>query len=184
MDKIMKILAVLYLSLVCVILSEGCSTAYPLTTATALPVITIVEGNRIGNLALDFQLQNLNGQSISLSGLRGKPIILNFWATWCGPCRSEMPILQQIYETWSDKGLLVLEIDLRENTTLVQKFMSDNRLSLPTLLDTGGKVGQLYGITAIPTTYFIDKDGVIRQIVRGAFPTKASIESQLSTITP
>jgi cytochrome c biogenesis protein CcmG/thiol:disulfide interchange protein DsbE len=180
----MKILTVLCLSLVCVIVSEGCGTAYPLTTATTLPVITIAEGNQIGNLALDFQLQNLNGQSVSLSGFRGKPIILNFWATWCGPCRGEMPFLQQIYETWSDKGLVVLEIDLRENATLVQKFMTDSKLSLPTLLDTSGKVGQSYGITVIPTTFFIDKDGIIRQVVRGAFPNKASIESQLSKITP
>ena len=179
-----KILTVLCLSILCVFLYGGCSSASPLSTVSTLPATTIAEGNQIGNLAFDFRLQNLNGQSVSLRGLRGKPVVLNFWATWCGPCRGEMPFLQQIYETWSEKGLVVLEIDLRESATLVQKFMTDNKLSLPTLLDTSGKVGQMYGITAIPTTFFIDKDGIIQQVVRGSFPNKASIESQLSKITP
>lgn len=151
---------------------------------TNFPTITVTEGNQVGNLAYDFTLQNLESEYISLSGFRGKPVLLNFWATWCIPCRSEMPFLQQIYENWVDKGLIVLEIDLKESMNQVQKYMSDNKLSLPCLLDTNGDVGNKYRITAIPTTYFIDKDGIIQQIIRGAFPSREMIESQLNKIMP
>jgi thiol-disulfide isomerase/thioredoxin len=142
----------------------------------------LVTGNRIGNQAINFQLEDLNGRTVSLSEIRGNPVILNFWATWCGPCRSEMPLLQQIHETWKDRGLILLEIDIQESAAAVQKFMIDNNLTLTTLLDNDGRVTNLYGISAIPTTFFIDKDGIIRQIVRGAFPNKELIESQLSKI--
>jgi thiol-disulfide isomerase/thioredoxin len=211
MKKTLKI--ALYFSTICLLLVAGCSsskprsvptstaiptqtTTLPATTtvepaiststepATSAPSVTLISGNLIGNLAIDFQLKNMNGQVVSLSGLRGKAVMLNFWATWCGPCRSEMPLLQQVYETWKDRGLEVLEIDIQEKSAVVQKYMTNNKLTLPTLLDLDGKVSKTYGITAIPATYFIDKDGVIRQVVRGAFPNRELIENQLSKIIP
>ena len=169
---------VLCLSLLCTLVAGGCNSKQ-----TRPPAKSAVKGNQIGNLESDFQLQNLDGQTVSLNDFLGKPVLLNFWATWCGPCQGEMPLLQQIYQTWSQKGLVVLEIDVQENATDVQKFMTDNKLTMPTLLDDG-KVTELYGITVIPDTYFIDNDGVIRQIVRGAFPNKAAIEKQISKIMP
>ena len=159
------------------------STTTPSTTPN-LTTVNLSEGSQIGNLAYDFTLQNLEGENITLSGFRGKPVLLNFWATWCGPCRSEMPFLQQIYEKWSNEGLILLEIDFKESVTQVQKYMNDNKLSLPCLLDTSGGASSKYRITAIPTTYFIDKDGIIRQIVRGSFPSREMIENQLSKIMP
>ncbi|MDD5288890.1 MAG: TlpA disulfide reductase family protein [Dehalococcoidales bacterium] len=183
----MKILKIaLCLPLFYVLLIAGCSSALPSVAVTGTTTIqsSVTKGNRIGNLAFDFQLQNLDGQNVSLNGLRGNPVMLNFWATWCGPCRGEMPFLQQIHETWKDKGLVLLEIDIQESPALVKKFMTDNNLSIPTILDGNGSVSQAYGITAIPTTIFIDKEGIIRQIVRGAFSSKESIESQLSRIIP
>lgn len=158
------------------------TTTQTVTTTTTTTTPTLVTGNRIGNQAINFQLEDLNGRTVSLSEIRGNPVILNFWATWCGPCRSEMPLLQQIHETWKDRGLILLEIDIQESAAAVQKFMIDNNLTLTTLLDNDGRVTNLYGISAIPTTFFIDKDGIIRQIVRGAFPNKELIESQLSKI--
>lgn len=170
--------------------TQPTTTSTPITTTpttkTTTPATTTAPavGIRIGNIATDFQLKDLNGQTVSLSGLRGKPVMFNFWATWCGPCRAEMPLLQQIYDAWKDKGLIVLEIDLQESASAVQQFMTDNKLTLPTLLDSDGQVSKAYAVTVIPTTYFVDKGGVIRQIVRGAFPNTQLIEDQLKLIMP
>ncbi|MBI3040282.1 MAG: TlpA family protein disulfide reductase, partial [Chloroflexi bacterium] len=92
--------------------------AAPPTQPTPAP--TIPEGIYIGNRAPDFQLQTLTGQTVSLSGLRGKPVLINFWATWCPPCKYEMPFLQQVHDSWSDKGLVLLAIDIGESSTTVE----------------------------------------------------------------
>ncbi len=142
------------------------------------------EGPEVGKLAPDFQLENLEGQPISLSDLRGKPVLLNFWATWCPPCRAEMPYLQQLYEEWSDKGLEVLAIDIGESPSKVKEFLQSQGLSLPVLLDAKENVAREYNITGIPTTFFIDKDGTIQVKIIGAFPSKEAIENQLGSIIP
>lgn len=154
------------------------------TTASPPPAPTIPIGVSIGNRAPDFQLQTLTGDSISLWGLRGKPVLINFWATWCPPCKAEMPYLQQIHDTYSAKGLVLLAIDIGEKTPVVEKFMTDLNLSMIVPMDTDAKVAKAYLIGAIPTTFLIDKDGVIRQKVIGAFPNVAAIENELKKIMP
>ncbi len=141
-------------------------------------------GVRVGELAPGFQLQNLDGQAISLVDLRGKPVLLNFWATWCPPCRDEMSYLQQIYEEWSGKGLMLLAIDIGESPAKVESFLQTHNLSLPVLLDDKQVVAQKYSITGIPTTFFIDKDGIIQGKIVGAFPSKEAIERYLAKIVP
>ena len=138
----------------------------------------------VGEAAPNFELQNLDGQSISLSSLKGKPVLVNFWATWCGPCVSEMPYIQEIHEDWSDSGLMVLAINWGESASEVEQFLQAHNLSLPVLLDTKNVVAPKYGIRYIPTTFFIDKDGIVRNKVIGAFPSKAAIESRLDEIMP
>jgi len=138
----------------------------------------------VGKAAPDFTLQNLDGQSISLSDLKGKPVLVNFWATWCGPCVSEMPYIQEIHEDWSDSGLMVLAINMGDSASEVEQFLQEHNLSLPVLLDTKKVVAPKYGIRAIPTTFFIDKDGIVQVKVIGAFPSKAAIESRLNEIVP
>ena len=138
----------------------------------------------VGEAAPNFELQNLDGQSISLSSLRGKPVLVNFWATWCGPCVSEMPYIQEIHEEWSDRGLMVLAINIGDSAAEAEQFLQEHNLSLPVLLDTRNVVASQYGIRAIPTTFFIDKDGIVRNKVIGAFPSKAAIESRLGDIVP
>ena len=142
------------------------------------------QGPQVGKLAPDFKLENLDGQSVSLSDFRGKPVLINFWASWCGPCRAEMPYIQQIYEEWSDKGLEVLAIDIGESSSKVKEFLQSQGLSIPVLLDTEKNVAQEYNITGIPTTFFIDKDGIIQEKVIGAFPSKGAIEERLNQIVP
>ena len=137
---------------------------------------------RVGMPAPNFQLKNLDGQSVSLSDLQGKPILINFWATWCSPCVYEMPYLQQVYEEWSDKGLMVLAINIGESSAKVEAFMQSHDLSLPVLLDTKQDAAQAYNIQYIPSTFFIDKDGIIQEKIVGAFPSKIAIEEKLSKI--
>ncbi|MFC2025050.1 redoxin domain-containing protein [Chloroflexota bacterium] len=180
MNKILK--AILPIILTLVLLFIGCSAGSKPSGETS-PTAPI-EGTQIGNIAPTFQLQDLNGQTVSLGDLMGKPVLLNFWATWCPPCRSEMPLLQEIYEGWSDKGLVLLAIDIGEHPTQVRKFLETHNLSIPVLLDTNGEVAQKYNIIPIPTTFFIDKDGIIQEKVIGAFRNKEQIEGHLIKIVP
>ena len=136
-----------------------------------------------GNPAPDFQLQDIEGQTVTLSSLRDSPVILNFWASWCAPCEHEMPFLQQIYEDWHSKGFILLTINLRETHSVVTQYMQSNGLSFPVLFDTDGSVGLDYNVTGIPTTFFIDKDGIIQARKLGSFNSVADIESYLVEIT-
>ena len=144
----------------------------------------VPEGSQVGDLSSDFQLKDLDGKTVSLRDLQGSPVMLNFWATWCPPCRNEMPYLQQIYEEWQDKGLVILTINLRESTYTVRQFMQDNNYSLPVLLDTNGNVSNKYDVAAIPTTFFIDEYGVIQARKVGSFSSKQQIEDYLIQIMP
>jgi len=159
---------------------DGKSPAAPDGKSPTAPV----EGTQVGNQAPDFQLQNVDGQTVSLSNLRGKPVLINFWATWCSPCRSEMPYIQEIYEEWSNKGLEVLAINKGESSSKAEEFMQSYNLSFTMLLDTKQATAQKYNIIAIPTTFFIDKDGIIREKIIGAFQNKTQIEKRLSKIIP
>jgi len=144
----------------------------------------VAQGPQVDKLAPDFQLPTLDGQAVSLGDFRGKPVLLNFWATWCGPCRFEMPFIQEIFEKkeWSDTGLVILAIDIGENPSEVKEFMENYDLSFPVLLDTNQDVALEYNIRAIPTTFFIDKDGIIQDIKVGAFSGKTEIEKRLVKI--
>lgn len=166
-----RLIAILVVILTAGLVITGC-------TAGSEPIAAV------GNVAPDFQLQNLDGQSITLSDLKGNPVLVNFWATWCGPCVSEMPYIQEIHEEWSDRGLMVLAINIGDSAAEAEQFLHDHNLSLPVLLDTKKVVAQKYNIRAIPTTFFIDKDGIVQVKVIGAFPDKAAIESRLGEIMP
>ena len=139
---------------------------------------------QVGKLAPDFEVQNLDGQAISLSSLRGKPVLLNFWAIWCPPCREEMPYLQQIYEEWSGEGLVLLAVNIGESPSAVEDFMQARSLSLPVLLDIKEAAARMYNVTAIPTTFFIDRDGILQEQVVGAFQSKEQILGHLARIMP
>ena len=172
MNKLIKTL--LLATMVLALLTAGCT-----------PSSSPTQGAKVGNLAPDFQLNNLDGELVSLSDFRGKPVLINFWATRCTYCRVEMPYLQQVYEEWSDKGLVLLAINIGENSSQVRKFIQDNNLSFPVLLDTEESVGEKYNTAVgIPITFFIDEDGIIQDFKLGAFWSKAEIESSLSKIIP
>lgn len=116
----------------------------------------------IGAPAADFTLQTLDGQTVRLSDLRGRPVILNFWASWCGPCREEMPLLSRTHDELKDSGVIILAVDVQESAATVQRYVDQNRLPFMIALDTDGQVSGQYRVRSLPTTYFIDAEGVIQ----------------------
>lgn len=112
--------------------------------------------------AIDFNLKDLTGRPSSLSAYKGKVVFLNFWATWCGPCRAEIPSMEQLYTELKDEGFTIVAVNSQEPLEQVSAFVDDMGMSFPVLLDSAGKVGAAYGVRAIPTTYIIDPRGAIR----------------------
>ena len=127
-----------------------------------------------GFFAPDFTLNSLSNEEVTLSDLHGKPLIINFWASWCPPCRAEMPALQKTYNEFQSKDLVILGINATNQDRLsdVIKFVGDNNLTFPILLDQTGSISGLYNLNSLPTTFFIDQSGIIQKIiVGGPLPT-------------
>lgn len=121
----------------------------------------------VNHPAPEFTLTNLRGgASLNLADLRGRPIVLNFWASWCGPCRDEMPILQATHQRYSD-SVLVIGVDQGEPEATVQAFVDEFGLTFHILLDQDMAVGDRYRVMGLPTTFFIDRNGTIRKIWTG-----------------
>ncbi len=137
---------------------------------------------QVGQPAPDFKFQDAEGQSTSLSDLKGSPVLLNFWTTTCVYCAIEMPYLQQVYNDWRGKGLVLLAINIAESPSAVENFMQSQGLSLPVLLDSTGAITIKYGVGPIPTTFFIDSQGIVQYVRVGAFQSVAEIESFLSQL--
>ena len=116
---------------------------------------------QVGSPAPDFQLEALSGDAVRLSDFRGKPVLINFWATWCGPCRLEMPAIESRFEEHKS-DLVVLGINFDESASDVRAFVQELGLTFTILLDPGGEVQKLYKIRGYPTTYLVDADGVVR----------------------
>lgn len=117
-----------------------------------------------GHLAPDFSLKSLDGKTVRLSDLRGKKVVLiNFWATWCPPCRFEMPTMQKIYSEKKGKGFEILAVNIEPDANQeIHDFMKELRLSFPVLLDPEMKVARKYRVFALPVSMLIDRQGVIR----------------------
>jgi peroxiredoxin len=153
------------------------SPAPPSTTLRAGPSITPGAGGETeppptepaalatapqpGALAPDFKLSNLQGQAVSLRSLRGRPVLINFWATWCPPCRSELPALRSAYAQYHEQGLEILAVDVKEDSKTVAAFATELELTFPILLDDKGIVAAIYQVRGTPTSLFVGPDGVV-----------------------
>jgi len=137
-----------------------------------------------GFIAPDFILNDLEGDPFELSCFQGKTVIVNVWASWCNPCQYEMPALQKIHEKYKDQGLILLAVNntYQDNYADVVDFVRQNNLTFPILLDLDGKVSKLYKVQALPSTFFIDKNGKISEIVIGGPMSEALIESKIKEL--
>jgi peroxiredoxin len=122
-----------------------------------------------GSLAPDFLLPKLDGGDLRLSDLRGKAVIVNLWATWCTPCRKEMPQFVAAYDRYKDEGLVVVAVNVQESASIIRPFAEDFGMEFPVVLDKRGAVSDSYRLIGLPMTYFIDRDGVIRSVFQGPF---------------
>lgn len=120
-----------------------------------------------GGTVTDFSLGSLDGSQIALADYAGEVIIMNFWATWCPPCRAEMPGINRFYEAHQDEGLVVLAINAQEDAATVRPFIDQSGFSFPVLLDLQGRVADQYSTRSFPTTFIIDRDGVIQHVQTG-----------------
>ena len=136
-------------------------------------------GPRPGFQASDFELASLEGEPIRLSELEGKIIILNFWATWCQPCRTEMPALERVWNQYRERDLIILAVNLQESPQRVSAFVQEIGLTFPILLDDDGQVFQQYQVQLYPTTYFIDRGGIIRDVIYGGPMAETTVASKV-----
>ncbi len=119
-------------------------------------------GPQVGSMAPNFTLEDLQHQSLSLESFRGKAILLNFWATWCGPCQMEMPSLESLYEKYRNRGFVVLGVSVdEEGWSAIQDFLKQVQISFPIVNDKNQDVSELYQTYRVPETYLIDSHGKI-----------------------
>jgi cytochrome c biogenesis protein CcmG/thiol:disulfide interchange protein DsbE len=137
-----------------------------------------VPAPRVGYPAPDFTLTSLDGKPTKLSDFRGKTVFLNFFATWCPPCRAEMPDIAATYAGMNHDEAVVLAVDLQEETSIVANYASSVELTFPIVLDRSGYVSAMYRINGLPTSFFIDKEGVIRDMQIGPM-SKQMMQSRL-----
>ncbi len=152
---------------------------------TALAAVSL-RAQTPGDTAPALTLKTLAGSPDSLSGYKGHPVLINFWATWCVPCRDEMPRLVALYQKHQSAGLIILAIDLTEQEISkknVQHFVTEFQMPFPVLLDEKGKVFRRYKLHGLPTSVFIGPDGVVRAVNPGPI-TEAALQQHLAEILP
>jgi len=121
----------------------------------------------ISGPAPDFTLKSRGGANIKLSELRGQVVMINFWASWCGPCRQEMPLLEQIYQHYQPMGFTLLGINVEEDSAAADKVLKEIPVSFPVLYDNRNRVSESYQVRAMPSTILIDRDGQVRYLHQG-----------------
>lgn len=148
-------------------------------------VITDLDGNlrvvapELNALAPPFERTTLTGETIDLLALRGQPVIINFWATWCAPCRAEMPELQALYDAYAGQGLRILAVNMGESAPIASRWVDDMALTFDILLDPQRDLERLYRVRGQPSTYVIGADGHIEAIFYGP-TTAATLERYLT----
>jgi len=136
---------------------------------------------RIGQPASNFSLTDLSGKAVKLSDYAGHPVLINAWATWCPPCRAEMPLLHEFYQQHQDEGFVILAVNAGEDSAPVQRFISQNGYTFPVLLDANSDTLMRLGVNSFPTSIFIGRDGVVKHIHLGLF-TANSLENEIGPL--
>lgn len=136
-------------------------------TVIALIMSINVQALSIGETAPDFTLKNRQGKNLNLTEQRGSIILLNFWASWCGPCRKEMPVLQTLQDKYQDLGVSVWGVNVEQENQAGKDFLKDLELSFSIFYDQSNTLSAKYDVQAMPTTVIIDRDGIVRYVFRG-----------------
>lgn len=139
---------------------------------------------QVGFPAPDFELETLDGETVSLSDFRGQAVLLNLWATWCPPCRAEMPAIEATYLDYAKQGFVVLAVNAtnQDDRRKIDEFIAQQGLTFPVLLDWDGRVSQLYQLRSLPTSFFIDREGIIRDVVVGGPMSEARIRIRVEEL--
>jgi peroxiredoxin len=118
-------------------------------------------------IAEDFALKTPDGKTFRLSEQRGKTVIVNFWATWCPPCREEMPAMERLYQQHRDRGLVLVAVSLDADPAVVAPYLKQNKLSFPIALDPKSEIANKYGVRALPSSFIVDRDGTMTALALG-----------------
>lgn len=135
-------------------------------TALAWPAVA----DELSGPAPDFTLQARSGETVSLSDLQGDVVMVNFWATWCAPCRQEMPHLEALYQRYKNLGFTLLAVNVEDNRAGADKWLAERPVSFPVLFDPKNEVSKLYDVVAMPSTVMVGRDGTMRYIHHGYQP--------------
>ncbi len=138
---------------------------------------------KAGEEAVNFVLETLDGERIELADLRGKGVFLNFWATYCPPCEKEMPIMEELYDTYKKQGVEIIAVNVDEPPLTVERFVKRYKLTFPIAIDKGMLVSDAYGIRPLPTTILIDEHGEVVHVHQGGM-TRSMVEDFMERIKP
>ncbi|MBS1966578.1 MAG: TlpA family protein disulfide reductase [Chloroflexi bacterium SZAS-1] len=138
----------------------------------------------VGFPAPDFALETLDGATTSLAGQRGNVLIVNLWASWCGPCRAEMPTIQRLYDARREEGLTVLAVHgtFQDSEAGARAFAEELGLTFPIVLDRDGAVSRRYQLHALPSTFIVDRKGIIREVILGGPLSEATLQSKVDPL--
>jgi peroxiredoxin len=129
--------------------------------------------------APDFTLRSLEGENVKLSELRGNVVMINFWASWCGPCRQEMPLLESLYQRYNALGFELLGVNVEQDVDDAKRWLADRPVSFPVLLDPENELTKIYQVKAMPSTILVDRDGNVRHLHKGYKPGDEDTYQQL-----
>lgn len=152
-----------------------------LSADTGASATTAGPAPQAGFRAPDFTLKTPSGDSYTLAELQGQAVLINVWATWCPPCRSEMPAIQKMYEEYKDDGFIVLAVNstVQDNPFDIPPFMEEFNLTFPILLDETGEVARAYQVRSLPSSYFINRQGIITEVVIGGPMSEALLRTRI-----
>lgn len=160
------------------------SAAWILLTSAPARNAPLPSAPQSGFPAPDFSLPALDGKTYTLSELKGNAVLVNLWATWCPPCRAEMPAIEKIYQEYKDKGFVVLAVNMttQDDPFAVAPFVQEYGLTFPVLLDENALAAAAYQMRSLPSSYFIDRAGIIREVVIGGPMAEALLRTRVEQI--
>jgi len=155
--------------------------AWVFLSASSTAQTETAQAPQTGFTAPDFSLKTATGETYALSELKGQAVLVNVWATWCPPCRAEMPAIEKMYQEYKSQGLVVLSVNstVQDNPLEIAPFIKEYNLTFPILLDETGDVTRAYQIRSLPSSYFIDRHGVISEVIIGGPMSEALLRTRI-----